>query len=315
MINQKNFAVLIDGENCSPKQFSGILKEVQRLGSIAVKRVYADWTNPARSSWKEILHLNGARPIQQFDYGKDAADHALIMDAVEILTKTPEINAVCIASSDNGFQFLAQRIREMGKYVLGVGRREPPAKNLIAACHSYVYYDNLPDANNENDFETTKSDMPLEELLVKAYNSFSSNDEQIYLGDLGKSLKDFDPAFDPRSYGFASLKKLVKNHPEIISITEETSDRCFITLAQKAEIVTENTLNGTMKRWCGNFGFIEGDDGHDYYFCKTNVTKEQRDDRFKVGQRFTFTVSKKPDPEAEDNATRNGKVALVMAVS
>ena len=97
MIDYKNFAVLIDGENCSPKQFSGILKEVQRLGSIAVKRVYADWTNPARSSWKEMLQINGARPIQQFDYGKDAADHALIMDAVEILTKTPEINALCIA--------------------------------------------------------------------------------------------------------------------------------------------------------------------------------------------------------------------------
>ncbi|WP_263080676.1 NYN domain-containing protein [Endozoicomonas sp. Mp262] len=238
MLNNKNFAVLVDGENCGPKQFSGILREVQRLGVIAVKRVYADWTNPVRSSWKEVLHANGARPVQQFDYGHDAADHALIMDAIEILMRSPEINAVCIASSDNGFQFLAQRIREMGKYVLGIGRREPPAKHLIAACHSYVYYDNLPDASNSESKADTlpeydSSVFSLEQLFFKAFSNCSEADDEIYLGDLGKSLKDIDPAFDPRSYGSQTLKKLIKNHPELVAITEETNDRCFVKLKKK----------------------------------------------------------------------------------
>ena len=297
MNNSKNFAVLVDGENASHKEFPGILREVQKYGAIAVKRVYADWTNPARASWKEVLHSNGARPIQQFNYGKDAADHALIMDAIEILAKASEISGVCIVSSDNGFQFLAQRIREMGKYVMGIGRREPPAKELIAACHNYVYFDNLSikdDTKREFSRGAEEIDAP-DQLLINAYQSCSDGDGMIYLGDLGKALKDIDPAFDPRTYGFSSLKKLVKGHPEIFVIAEETNDRCFIRLTDILQEKTDVEMRGHLKRWITNYGFIEGEDGEDYFFYKSNVDLNQRDLRFKPGQQFLFTVSKAPD--------------------
>lgn len=316
MHNGKNFAVLVDGENSGPKEFAGILREVQKYGTTAVKRVYADWTNPARSAWKDVLHSNGARPIQQFNYGKDAADHALIMDAIEILTKAPEINAVCIASSDNGFQFLAQRIREMGKYVMGVGRRHPPAKELIAACHNYVYFDNLPTSDSSSgkaandEHEVVSPD----ELLREAYLSLCEDDEPIYLGELGTALKNKDSAFDPRTYGFQTLKQMVKGHPELFKIEEETRDRCFVRLIRHTP-KTSQEVKGCLKRWIGTYGFIEGEDGFDYFFYKSNVVPEQRELRFKKGQLFRFTVSKAPDPMAEEEShERNGRAAQVVAV-
>lgn len=317
MYNAKNFAILIDGENASPREFSGILREVQKHGTIALKRVYADWTNPARASWKETLHTNGARPIQQFNYGKDAADHALIMDAVEILAKAPEINSICIASSDNGFQFLAQRVREMGKYVMGVGRRQSPARDLIAACHNYVYFDNLQ--TTAPIFTTLDPELhdvvPPDHLLKRAYHQCNDGDGPVYLGDLGKALKDIDPAFDPRSYGFDTLKRLIKGHPELFAIVEETNDRCFVRLTDFRLETTKVELYGRLKRWIANYGFIEGDDGSDYFFYKSNLEPDQRDRRFKPGQRFKFTVSKAPDLDAEEGSpAKNGKAGRVIAI-
>ncbi|MET4694982.1 NYN domain-containing protein [Endozoicomonas lisbonensis] len=316
MNNSKNFAILVDGENAGPKQFSGILREVQKQGTIAIKRVYADWTNPSRAPWKEVLHKFSARPIQQFNYGKEAADHTLIMDAVEVLIRAPEINAVCIVSSDNGFQFLAQRIREMGKYVMGVGRRESPARNLISACHDYVYFDNLDLPESGGDQSTAMEENITPDMLLKrAYLACSDGDGSVYLGDLGASLKKIDPAFDPRSYGFETLKRLVKGHSELFQIASETNDRCFIRLIESSAENTIYEMNGRLKRWIGNYGFIEAEDGEDYFFYKSNVVAEQRDMRFKSGQRFRFTVSKAPDPDAEpDTAARNGKAGRVVVI-
>ena len=317
----RNFALYVDGENAGPKYFPGIIREVQKYGSIAVKRVYADWTNPGRAAWKDLLHRYGARPIQQFNYGKDAADHALIMDAIEIMTMSPSIDSVCIVSSDNGFQFLASRLREMGKYVMGVGRREPPAKDLIAACHNYVYYDNLP-VSEAKSLVTEMSDeqqniQSPDEILSAAYSICAQTAEPVYLGDLGQAVKNEDPAFDPRSFGFVSLKKLVKGCPELFEVVNETNDRCFVQRLNNSDAGEKNAereLEGRLKRWVTHFGFIEGDDGHDYYFCKTNVISEQREHRFKIGQRFQFTVGQEPDPDAEANSERNGKASRVTAI-
>lgn len=251
MIKTKNFAVFVDGENCSSENFPGILRKVQASGTIAVKRVYADWTNPARSSWKDILHASGARPIQQFAYGSNAADHALIMDAIEILVRSSEINAVCIASSDNDFQFLAQRIREMGKYVLGVGRRKSPAQKLIAACHEYAYYDDLPNINNHhsnndsnsnnnndsNDNGKTARALPTDEafeaLVIRAMSDDSSADDDISLSTLGTLLRRADPDYSNQQYGASSLKKLIAHHPLVFTITSGEENPCMVRLTKK----------------------------------------------------------------------------------
>ncbi len=70
-----------------------------------------------------------------------------------------------------------------------------------------------------------------------------------------------------------------------------------------------------MRRWIGSYGFITGDDGQDYFFCKSNIVPEQREMRLRNDQPFRFTVSKEPDPDAEEGTTeRNGRAAKVIAL-
>lgn len=302
-MKNRTFAVLVDGENVSPKDFHGVIQEVEKNGDIALRRVYADWTRPPLSSWKDILHETGARPIHQFNYGKDAADHALIMDAIELTSTNTRLDAFCIVSSDGGYHTLAQRIREKGLYVMGIGKRNTPQR-LRQACHHFVYMDLL---EKEAPKPAKQDDESLEDLLVRAYRSAEVHGESVYLGQLGSHLKKLDPAFDPRSYSFNSLKALIKANSHLFETESETHDKFFITLKEGAiETKPDQVLEGVISRWISHYGFIESDLGP-FYFAKTNVRADQREHRFKAGDKVRFSVANLPDPGAGDSSEQNGK--------
>ena len=310
-MKSKTFAVLVDGENISPKDFKGVVREVEKNGDVAIQRVYADWTQPHRAGWKEILHETGARPVHQFNYGKDAADHALIMDAIELTISNPRIDAVCIVSSDGGFHTLAQRVREKGLYVMGIGKRNTPTR-LRRACHHFVYTDLLEKDEHE---PVVAEEQSLEELLIRAYRATDSDGEAVYLGQLGTQLKKLDPAFDPRSYSFPSLKALIKANAHLFEMESETHDRCFISLKHGAvPEETNQVTEGVVRRWLGHYGFIDAAHGS-YYFAKVNVIQEQRDRRLKSGDKVRFVVAKHPEPAAEHSSDQNGKAKEIEVIS
>ena len=80
-------AVLIDADNVPYKNVKEMLEEISRNGTPTIKRIYADWTKPNASGWKNVLLENAITPIQQYSYttGKNSSDSALIIDAMDIL--------------------------------------------------------------------------------------------------------------------------------------------------------------------------------------------------------------------------------------
>jgi len=119
----KRFAVFVDGDNICARDYEQALGEVSSTyGEILIKRVYGDWTTPNMNTWKEVLVKEPGTPCQQFRSGKNATDTRIIMDAIELMLHNANINAFCIVSSDADFYGLALRLRENGKYVLGIGK-------------------------------------------------------------------------------------------------------------------------------------------------------------------------------------------------
>ena len=84
---ERRFAVLIDADNVSPKYIKYILDEVSDQGIATYKRIYGDWTDNEKRSWKNVLLDWSVNPIQQYSYttGKNATDSAMIIDAMDIL--------------------------------------------------------------------------------------------------------------------------------------------------------------------------------------------------------------------------------------
>lgn len=221
-------AILIDGDNASPKIIAGLLAEVANYGVASVKRVYGDWTGPNLKGWKDALLEHSLQPVQQFAYtkGKNATDGAMIIDAMDLLY-TGRFSGFCIVSSDSDFARLAARVREQGLTVYGFGERKTP-RPFITACDKFVYFDVLssePDptqllgssavsgggATQPGPIKVAapRLDKAALALLVSAVEASADEDGWANLGQVGSHLIKQAPDFDARNYKFKRLSDLV----------------------------------------------------------------------------------------------------------
>jgi uncharacterized LabA/DUF88 family protein len=218
--NGSTLALLIDGDNASPKIVAGLLAEVAKYGVASVRRIYGDWTKPNLGGWKSCLLEHSIQPIQQFAYttGKNATDGAMIIDAMDLLN-TGRFDGFCIVSSDSDFARLAARIREQGVTVYGFGERKTP-RPFVTACDKFIYLDVLrPDdeadaapaarATAKASQKKTAKDPQLLATLRAAIDAVSDEDGWADLGAVGSHIAKQLPEFDPRNYGFARLSELV----------------------------------------------------------------------------------------------------------
>lgn len=310
---EHHFAVLVDGENVSPRFLASILAEINRSGEIILTRVYGDWTEPHMSGWKELLQSYPVRPIQQFRYGQNATDGALIMDAIEIVsTSRNPVNAFCIVSSDSDYYSLALRLREHGMYVTGIGRQG--TKNLLVrSCNRFIYLENLGfSTSSQIQGETSPGGVPVEDIVRSAYDACDEDsDGWLLLAHLGQAIRRDHPDFDPRSYNYTNLLDIVRSYPDLFEVrsNDKTPPVYWMRPIRKAE--ENHKLTGVIKRFMTNYGFIRSEKG-DYFFTKANLASDQRDSHLKPGTTVEFVEIKAPDPNGETSAEKNGRARNVV---
>ena len=227
----KRIALLIDGDNAQPSLLTKILTESSKYGSVTIRRIYGDWTTSNMKGWKDSLNNNAIQPIQQFRYtvGKNATDSAMIIDAMDLLY-SGTVDAFCLVSSDSDYTRLATRIREMGYFVLGIGKQTTP-KSFVNACNIFIYTEILmpkePPApppkgqrtqkKVESKAVDTKRIDPVP-LLKAALDMAMQDNEWANLATIGFYLHQLDPGFDPRNYGFKQLTLLLKNYSDTFEL-------------------------------------------------------------------------------------------------
>lgn len=220
-------AVLIDADNVPYANVKEMFEEIAKYGTPTFKRIYADWTKPTVSGWKNVLLENAITPIQQYSYstGKNASDSALIIDAMDILY-TGKVDGFCIVSSDSDFTRLATRLREAGMKVIGIGEKKT-LNPFITACDKFIYLEILkPEVENQEEYGSKKIsknasahvNKPLNKIdpeLIKLFNDSITDlaDENgwAFLGELGNLLLKKKPDFDPRNYGFSKMLPLIRS--------------------------------------------------------------------------------------------------------
>ena len=239
----KKFAVFIDGDNISSDYLDAIMSEIVKDNDdILIKRVYGDWTTPNMNSWKNKIMDYPIRVFQQFRNGPNATDNTIIMDAIELAIQNKDINAFCIVSIDADYYSLALRLRENGKYVLGIGKE---TSKIIwqNSCNEFVKIENilkgkeLLTERNENTKEkethliiretnnSNNENINLETIFAYGLaNSRIYADGWISLADFGSTIKAKYPSFDPRTYYSMKLLPLIKKYPNDMEIK---SDDCF----------------------------------------------------------------------------------------
>jgi uncharacterized protein (TIGR00288 family) len=151
-----NIVVLIDSENISHKYLQQIFERIAAHGRISVRRIYADWTDSRRNAWKTLIHEFSLVAIQQFSNtgSKNVCDFALVLDAMDLLHEGI-FDCFCIVSSDSDFTRLAQKIREKGKTVIGLGNKQT-ANAFVKACNEFILLEDELLKTNDLDTERTQ---------------------------------------------------------------------------------------------------------------------------------------------------------------
>ncbi len=238
-MKDEKLAVLIDADNVPYAYVKEMLDEVAKYGNPTIKRIYADWTRPTVSGWKNILLENAITPIQQYSYttGKNSSDSALIIDAMDLLY-SGKVDGFCIVSSDSDFTRLATRLREAAMFVIGIGERKTP-KPFITACDKFIYIEILKKEqeadtggklNNQKKSKAKSSsanniDKELVKLIKNSIEEISDDSGWAFLGTLGSFLMKKKTDFDPRNYGFQKLYPLIKSIGEFDIEERDTGDK------------------------------------------------------------------------------------------
>lgn len=218
----KVFALLIDADNVSPKYMSAIIEEMTtKYGSLSYKRIYGDFTETRKKSWKEILQENSLTPIQQYEntVGKNSSDSALIIDAMDILY-TGNVDGFCIVSSDSDFTRLASRLKESQMYVIVMGEEKTP-RSIRMACDKFITLENLIESEDDDKKAGNgkKNNRKRQQVLEKKFilslmtdiiNDNDNNGRATHLGELGSKINARYPDFDTRDYGYSTLSKMIE---------------------------------------------------------------------------------------------------------
>src|SRR5216683_659447 len=204
-----NAALMIDFDNVTMGIRSDLQSELRRLlqsdiikGKVAVQRAYADW----RRYPQYIVPLaeSSIDMIWAPAYGsnkKNATDIRLAVDALELVFTRPEIGTFILLSGDSDFSSLVLKLKEYGKYVIGVGIRESSSDLLIQNCDEYYSYNELAGFTKASDVEYVKRD-PWE-LVVEAVKQMTAHNDVMRSDRLKQVMQEIDPNFDEKDAGFS----------------------------------------------------------------------------------------------------------------
>ncbi|PYP18379.1 MAG: hypothetical protein DMD54_05320 [Gemmatimonadetes bacterium] len=210
-----NAALMIDFDNVTMAIRSDLQTELKRLlqseiirGKVAVQRAYADWRRypqyivPLSESSIDLIFApaHGANK-------KNATDIRLAIDALELVFTRPEIGTFILLSGDSDFSSLVLKLKEYGKYVIGVGIRESSSDLLIQNCDEYYSYNELAGFTKASDVEYVKRD-PWE-LVVEAVKQMTAHNDVMRSDRLKQVMQEIDPNFDEKDAGFSRFSKFV----------------------------------------------------------------------------------------------------------
>jgi len=240
-IKDLRLAVLIDADNVPYANVKQMFEEIAKYGTPTFKRIYADWTKPTVSGWKNVLLENAITPIQQYSYstGKNSSDSAMIIDAMDILY-SGKVDGFCIVSSDSDFTRLATRLREAGMKVIGIGEQKT-LRPFITACDKFIYIEILKGkeiaAVEKTDIKHSKKVIPqkaapinkidqeLTKLIRDSISDLADENGWAFLGELGNLILKKKPDFDSRNYGFEKMLPLIKSLNKFETDERETGKK------------------------------------------------------------------------------------------
>ena len=248
-----NAALLIDFDNVTMGIRSDLGHELRSLlgssiikGKVAVQRAYADWRRYPQ--YVVPLAESSIDMIMAPAYGsskKNATDIRLAIDAMELVFNRPEIGTYILLSGDSDFSSLVMKLKEYGKYVIGVGIRESSSDLLVQNCDEYYSYNALAGLVKTNEEENVKHD-PWE-LVVEAAQRMKRNGDVMRSDRLKQVMQEVDSTFDEKDLGMAKFSRFAQEAAQrgLIRVTKLENGQMEVDIADGQAAASTSTSSGS----------------------------------------------------------------------
>ncbi len=210
-----NAALLIDFDNVTMAIRSDLGKELKSLlksdvirGKVAVQRAYADWRRypqyivPLTESSVDLIFAPAYGSAK-----KNATDLRMAIDAIELVFTRPEIGTFILMTGDSDFSSCVLKLKEYGKYVIGVGMRESSSDLLIQNCDEYYSYHSISGLTRAGEVEESKEDPWV--LVRRAVQRMVKDGDVMRTDRLKQVMLDLDPGFDEKKVGYSKFSRFV----------------------------------------------------------------------------------------------------------
>jgi uncharacterized LabA/DUF88 family protein len=223
-------AVFIDFENVAlwaeqeflDFELTPLMEYLQSRGPVVLKRCYGDWSRFSR--YRDELMNNAVDLVQIYSVraGKNRADIRMALDAMETAITRSQIQTFAIVSGDSDFGPLVTKLREYGRYTLGIGPREVTHPLLVKACDEFVYLEAV--LNQSHDLDSLQEPSPPDyeaarTLLSKALRIHAQRGElPVLAAKLKKTMLLMDSAFNETNFGFAQFRNWLEDNNDLLQL-------------------------------------------------------------------------------------------------
>ena len=121
----------------------------------------------------------------------------------------PEIGTFILLSGDSDFSSLVIKLKEYGKYVIGIGIRESSSDLLIQNCDEYYSYNELTGLMKEGD-DSGAPRKDTWQLVVEAAERMQARGDVMRSDRLKQVMQEIDPSFDEKDAGFSKYGKFLQ---------------------------------------------------------------------------------------------------------
>jgi hypothetical protein len=220
-------AVFIDFENIAlwadrelfDFALTPLIEHLQARGPALVKRAYGDWGRFLRYR-EELMNLSiDLIQIYAVRPGKNRADIRMAIDAVEIAMTRPQINTFVIVSGDSDFSPLVARLREYGRYTVGIGPRSISHELLVRSCDEFIYLETLFGETGDVGGTYSNEREQARSTLLKGLQAHGQRGEvPVLAAKLKQTMLLMDPAFNEVNFGYSQFKSWLEDNMDLIKL-------------------------------------------------------------------------------------------------
>lgn len=223
----EQLAVFIDFENIAlwaEREFfdfelTPLMEYLQTRGPAVVKRAYGDWSRFSR--YRDELMNNSVDLIQIYSVraGKNRADIRMAIDAMEIAMSRTQIRTFVIISGDSDFGPLVAKLREYGRYTVGIGPRGVTHHLLVKSCDEFIYLETAMGEMSIVDEQSAIERDAARGLLIRAVQAHGQRGEIPVLATrLKQTMLLMDPAFNEANFGYSQFKAWLEDNRDQVKL-------------------------------------------------------------------------------------------------